>query len=49
MDTEKEGVIHDVVPENHMGLLLLARETPLSSSQFLAPPMLPVVHNVTGQ
>ena len=24
MDTEKERVIHDVMPENHMGLTLLA-------------------------
>ena len=28
MDTEKERVIHDVVPENHMSLTLFARDTP---------------------
>ena len=49
MDTEKERIIHDVMPENNKGLTLLARETPLSSPQFLAPPMLPFVHNVIGQ
>ena len=49
MDTEKEGVIHDVVPENHMGLTLLAWETPLSSSQLLAFPMLPLSNKVIGK
>ena len=49
MDTEKERVIHDVVPENHIGLTLFARETRLSSPQFLAPLMLPFIHNVVGQ
>ena len=51
MDTEKERVIHDVVPESHMGLTLLAvaRETPIPSPQFLAPPMLSFVRIVMGQ
>ena len=49
MDTEKERVIHDVVPKNHMGSTLLAGETSFSSLQFLAPPMLSFVHIVMGQ